>query len=119
MNQNESSILHVCSRDTIISLRDQILRLNGYDVVSTMSLEEAPRIFEQRPFGLVLVDVEGQWRVNEAEDLCAELRTLSPKQKIAFVCNYRVSIDSDCPDEIINAEFNPVNFVEGVRQMLE
>ncbi len=119
MTEVKKSILHVGSRDIIIALRDQILQLHGYEVASTLSLAEAPTIFQQRPFDLVLIDVEGQGRVPQAEHLCAELRTLHPGQKIGFVCNYLVSIESDCPDEIIEAEFNPAAFVEGVGKMLE
>ncbi len=109
--------MHVGSRDIIILLRDDILKLHGYEVVSTLSLEEAPEIFDRQPFDLVLVDVEGQGRVPQAEHLCAEIRTRHPGQKVAFVCNYLVSIESDCPDEIIQAQFNPVAFVEGVDRM--
>ncbi len=103
----------------IIQLRDRILRLHGFEVYSTLSLEEAPELFQRLPFDLVLVDVEGQGRVPQAERLCAEIRELHPGQKVAFVCNYLVSIESDCPDDIIEAEFNPEAFVEGVKRMLE
>jgi len=103
----------------VIMLRDQILRLHGFEVISTLSLDEGPSLFQMRPFDLVLVDVEGQGRVPQAERLCAEIRELHPGQRVAFVCNYLVSIQSDCPDEIIEAEFNPEAFVYGVRKMLE
>jgi len=112
-------ILHVGSREMVIQLRDQILKLHGFEVYSTLSIEEAPELFKGRHFDLVLVDVEGQGRVPQAERLCAEIRDLNPGQKVAFVCNYQVSIDSDCPDDIIEAEFNPEAFVDGVRRMLE
>ncbi len=111
--------MHVGSREVIIQLRDRILRLHGFDVFSTLSLEEAPALFQSQPFDLVLVDVEGQGRVAQAERLCAELRELHPRQKIAFVCNFQVSIESDCPDDIIEAEFNPEAFVEGVMRALD
>jgi CheY-like chemotaxis protein len=119
VTQQNKSILHIGSRELIIRLRDQILRLHGYEVVSTLLLEEGPRLFKQRPFDLVLVDVEGQGRVPQAERLCEEIRTMAPEQKVGFACNYLVSIESDCPDEIIQAEFNPAAFVEGVRKLLE
>ncbi len=118
VTKGKKNVLHVCSRDIILDLRDQILRLHGYDVVSTLSLIKAPNLFESQFFDLVLVDVEGQNRVPQAEELCAEIRSLRPRQKVAFVCNHHVSIDSDCPDEIIQAQFNPVAFVEGVRHVL-
>ena len=37
---------------------------------------------------------------------------------VAFLCNYRVAITSDCPDEIIQAEFNPAAMIKGVNQLL-
>jgi len=117
--QNGKSILHVGSRELIVQLRDKILDLHGYEVVSTLSLDRAPALFKQRPFDLVLVDVEGQGRVPQAEELCEEIRNAKPEQKVAFVCNHLVSIDSDCPDEIIQAEFNPVAFVDGVKHLLD
>jgi DNA-binding response OmpR family regulator len=103
----------------VIQLRDRILRLHGFEVHSTLFLEEAPVLFQRQPFDLVLVDVEGQGRVPQAEGLCAEIRELHPRQKVAFVCNYQVSIDSNCPDDIIEAEFNPEAFVEGVMRTLD
>ena len=102
----------------IIELRDRILRLQGFEVISAPSLENALELFQARPFDLVLVDVEGQGRVPLAERLCEEIRELQPEQKVGFICNYLVSIKSDCPDEIIEADFNPAGFVEGVLRML-
>jgi CheY-like chemotaxis protein len=113
------TILHVGSRELVLQLRDRILRLEGFEVVSTASMEEAPKMFEERrPLDLVLVDVEGQGRVPQAEELCDQIRHRDPGQKVGFVCNYMVSIESDCPDEIIRAEFNPAAFVEGVKKLL-
>ena len=119
VEQSNQRILHAGSRETVIQLRDRILQLHGFEVSSTLSLEEAPLLFRRQPFDLVLVDVEGQGRVPQAERLCAELRELHPGQKIAFVCNFLVSIESDCPDDIIEAEFNPEAFVEGVKRALD
>ncbi len=119
MTQENKCILHFGSRQLIIELRDQILRLQGYEVVSSLALDQGVPLFQQRPYDLVLIDVEGQGRVPQAEHLCSEIRTLRPEQKVGFVCNYLVSIESDCPDEIIHAEFNPAAFVEGVQQLLK
>jgi len=119
VNPGTRTILHVGSRELVLQLRDKILQLEGFEVVSTTSLSEAPTLFEQRaPVDLVLVDVEGQGRVPQAEALCDEIRHRRPGQKVGFVCNYMVSIESDCPDEIIRAEFNPAAFVNGVKQLL-
>jgi DNA-binding NarL/FixJ family response regulator len=111
-------ILHVCSRDLIRELRDNILQLKGYEVVSTLSVKEAVEIFGRSKFDLVLVDVEGDGWIPLAEKLCEDVREKDPQQKIAFVCNYRVSKDSSCPDEIIHSDFDPEAMVQGVREAL-
>jgi DNA-binding NtrC family response regulator len=113
------SILHVCSRDLIRELRDEILRLQGYRVVSTLSIEEAESIYTKYSFDLVLIDVEGDGRIPIAEKLCDDIKKINPGQRVAFVCNYRVAKGSDCPDEIIRSEFNPQALVEGVKSALE
>jgi len=112
------TILHVCSRDLIRQLRDRILTLHGYSVVSTLSVTEAEDLYSKSRFDLVLVDVEGDGRIPQAEKLCEDIRHKDPEQKIAFVCNYRVSKISDCPDEIIRSEFNPDAMIDGVKDLL-
>jgi DNA-binding NtrC family response regulator len=112
------SILHVCSRDLIRELRDRILTLQGYRVVSTFSITEAEELFAKSRFDLVIVDVEGDGRIPQAEKFCEDIKQQDPEQKIAFICNYRVSRVSDCPDEIIRSDFNPEAMVQGVREIL-
>ncbi|HSY73490.1 MAG TPA: hypothetical protein VK798_14645 [Alloacidobacterium sp.] len=118
VNPHTSTILHVCAREVIRELRDSILRLHDYEIVSTLSLTEAEQLFGQSRFDLVLVDVEGDGRIPQAEKLCEDIRGKVPSQKIAFICNYRVSKESDCPDEIIRSDFNPEAMVKGVRELL-
>jgi DNA-binding NtrC family response regulator len=115
---NSPTILHLCAREVIRELRDSILRLHGYDVVSTLSLADAEDLFAKSKFDLVLVDVEGDGRIPIAEKLCEDIKKKDPEQKVAFVCNYRVAKESDCPDEIIRSDFNPEAMVKGVREML-
>jgi DNA-binding response OmpR family regulator len=112
------AILHVCSRQTLRPLRDEILRINGYEVDSTLSPTEAVVVFERRSYGLVLVDVEGESGIHAAETLCSEIKTANPAQLVAFVCNWRVAILTDCPDEIVRSEFDPNSFVNGVKDIL-
>jgi CheY-like chemotaxis protein len=112
------TILHVCTREMIRELRDKILRLQGYEVVSTLSLVEAEDLFAKSKFDLVLVDVEGDGRIPQAEKLCEDIRKMVPEQKVAFVCNYRIGIESNCPDEVIRSEFNPEAMVKGVKELL-
>ena len=112
------SILHICKREMLRPLRDQILRLSGYEVDSTMSPQEGLSMFWGQQYDLVLIDVEGENSVPEAEHLCEEIKSAQPEQRVAFVCNWRVAILTDCPDEILRTEFRPEAFVEGVRGLV-
>ncbi len=114
----KKSILHICKRETLRPLRDQILRISGFEVDSTCSVEEALAHFWSRHFDLVLVDVEGQSAIHDAERVCSEIKTAQHGQLVAFVCNWRVAIHTDCPDEILRTEFDPEAFVGGVRKTL-
>jgi len=118
MSDTGPSILHVCSRETILGLRDQILRLHGYRVDSTLDLEQARELARERAYDLVVIDVEGDGRIPTAEQLCQHLKQDRPGQNVVFICNYRVSQESECPDEVIRAEFNPKMMVDGIESFL-
>ncbi len=112
------SILHICARETLRPLRDQILRLSGFEVDSTLSTEEGLSLFWSKHYDLVLIDVEGEHKIKQAEAMCSEIKTAQPGQLVAFVCNWRVAVLTDCPDEILRTEFDPQRFVSGVRSMI-
>ncbi|HEX4576142.1 MAG TPA: response regulator [Edaphobacter sp.] len=107
-------ILHVCTRETIRPLRDRILTISGFEVDSTLSYTEGLSLFRGRQYDLVLIDVEGENGIRDAEHLCSEIKTAQPEQVVAFVCNWRVAIMTDCPDEILRTEFDPAAFAQGV-----
>ena len=111
-------IFHVSSRETIKGLRDEILRLHGFEVQSTLFSKHTLEEIAHKDYDLVLIDVESDVRVESAQELCDEIKKVVPDQHVAFVCNYRVAIESDCPDEIIRAEFNPEALVRGVQHAL-
>jgi DNA-binding response OmpR family regulator len=117
-SSSHKSILHVCQREMLRPLRDQILRISGYDVESTLSFPDGLAMFKTRPYDLVLIDVAGEAGVRDAETLCSEIKTTHHHQLVAFMCNWRVANLTDCPDEILRTEFNPAAFVAGVRAML-
>ena len=119
MNANTSTILHVCGRELIRALRDQIFRVNGYEVESTVSVDEGLDLAKARRYSLVLIDVEGDGRVPAAERLCSEIKKHRSDQDVVFICNYRVSIHTDCPDEVIRSEFNPQAMLDGVKSVLD
>jgi len=112
-------IFHVSSRETIMGLRDEILRMQGFEVDSTVYSRRAVDQVAWKDYDLVLIDVEADARVQSAQELCDAIKKVNPDQHVAFVCNYRVAIDSDCPDEIIRSEFNPEAMVRGVKEALE
>jgi CheY-like chemotaxis protein len=117
-------IFHVSSRQSVMALRDQILRMHGFQVDSTVFTRDSIYTHETaeqvswKDYDLVLIDVEAEVKVQSAQELCDAIRKENPDQHVAFVCNYRVNIESDCPDEIIRAEFDPKAFVKGVEQAL-
>jgi hypothetical protein len=95
-----------------------VLTLSGFDVDSTLSHTEALSMFWGRHYDLVLIDVEGEPGIPHAEHLCSEIKTAQPEQIVAFVCNWRVAIMTDCPDEILRTEFDPAAFARGVRDIV-
>jgi DNA-binding NtrC family response regulator len=111
-------IFHVSSRENIMELRDEILRMHGFEVSSTLYSGKALDEVSENDYDLVLIDVEADVKVKSAQELCDEIKKVHPGQHVAFVCNYRVTIESDCPDEIIRAEFNPEAMVRGVKEAL-
>jgi len=113
------SILHICKREILRPIRDQILRLSGFIVESTCDVNEGLALFHKETPDLVLIDVEGETAVADAERLCAEIKTIHPGQLVAFVCNWRVAFLTDCPDEILRTEFDPAAVVAGVRKTFE
>lgn len=113
------NILHFCKREMVRPLRDQILRVSGFRVDSTLSATEAMSMLSGPHYDLVLIDVEGERGISEAEHLCSEVKTARKEQVVAFVCNWRVAILTDCPDEIVRTEFDPGAFVAGVRGILQ
>jgi hypothetical protein len=115
---NKRSILHICNREVLRPLRDQILRISGFHVDSSLSHSEGLSLFWARQYDLVLIDVEGESGIHDAEQLCSEIKTAQPEQLVAFVCNWRVAILTDCPDEIVRTEFNPEAFVSGVQDIV-
>jgi CheY-like chemotaxis protein len=111
-------ILHICTRETIRPLRDQVLRRQGYEVDSCASYERGLSMFWTRQYDLVLIDVEGDKGVESAEKLCSEVKTAQHEQLVAFVCNWRVANLTDCPDEIVRTEFDPSAFADGVSAIM-
>lgn len=119
MSPKSPTILHVSDRDQIRGLRDQIFRMNGYEIESTGSIDEGLKLATAQKYSLVIIDVEGDGRIPAAEKLCTEIKQHRPDQDVVFICNYRVSVNSDCPNDIVRSEFNPQAMIDGVKAVLE
>jgi DNA-binding response OmpR family regulator len=119
MPDQKPAILHICKREVLRPLRDAIMRLSGFEVVSTCEREEAVTLFREQAFTLVLIDVEGEEGIPLAETLCSEIKTEAHGQRVAFVCNWRVAILTDCPDHILRTEFDPAAFIAGVKEIMQ
>ena len=117
-NKEAQRIFHISGRESIKLLRDEVLRLHGFEVKSALFSKQVLGELQNNDFDLVLVDVESDGRVDSAQELCDEIKKIVPEQHVAFVCNYRIAIESDCPDEIIRSEFNPEALVSGVKRAL-
>jgi DNA-binding NtrC family response regulator len=118
-NIGRPRIFHVSSRENVMQLRDEVLRMNGFTVQSAVYSVNALDEVQRSNYDLVLIDVETDVRVQSAQELCDEIKKVIPGQHVAFVCNYRVAIQSDCPDEIIRAEFSPEALVRGVQDAIK
>ena len=116
--ESKKRILHISTREALRPIRDEVLRLSGLQIQSTSSYDEGLKLLHTHSFDLVLVDVEGEESVGSAERLCSEIKTQHHGQLVAFVCNWRVAVLTDCPDEILRTEFDPAAFVAGVRKTL-
>jgi len=119
MSLNSPTILHVSDREQIRGLRDQIFRMNGYQVDSTVSIDEALKFAIAKKYSLVVIDVEGDGRIPAANSLCWDIKQHRPDQDVVFICNYRVSVNSDCPTEIVHSEFNPQAMLDGLKTVLD
>jgi hypothetical protein len=119
LTNGKRAILHICTRETIRPLRDRVLALSGFDVDSTLNHAAGLSMFWARQYDLVLIDVEGETGIPAAEDMCSEIKTALPEQLVAFVCNWRIAIMTDCPDEILRTEFDPAAFAQGVRDIVQ
>jgi DNA-binding response OmpR family regulator len=112
-------IFHVSRRKDVMELRDTILRMKGFHVKSTVDSAKVIDEVLRTDYDLILIDVESDIAVKSAQELCDTIKKAAPGQHVAFVCNHRVGVESDCPDEIIRADFNPEALVRGVHETLE
>ena len=98
-------------------VRCLVLQSQGYEATCVTDASTVLNSWISKTYDLVLVDVEGVSGIADAEHLCSEIKTAQPGQRVAFVCNWRVAIATDCPDDILRTEFDPTAFVEGVKDI--
>jgi DNA-binding NtrC family response regulator len=111
-------IFHISSREQIKALRDQILRLHGFEVESMVYSGDVVDEVAEKDYDLVLLDVDTNARIPGAQQLCDSIKKHQPELRVAFVCDHAVSVQSNCPDGIIHAAFDPEALVRGVTEAL-
>lgn len=110
-------ILLVNGDFTVQHLRALILRLKGYRVDTTSTLEEAHNLISPDKYGLVIVDV-GHF-ADPGLQFCEELKKRNPQQKVLMQVDYHLFLfGSTCPDKVISNEEGPQHFVSEVERML-
>jgi len=111
-------IFHISDREQIKELRNQILRLHGFEVESMVYSTEAVEQVAEKGYDLVLIDVETNARMQNAQELCDSMKRIVPELRVAFLCNEVVSIRGGCPHGVIHATFDPQALVCGVTEAL-
>ena len=76
--EEKPRIFHVSSSETLRKLRDDILRINGFEVESTLSYTSVVEAVSTAAYDLVLIDVDGETRVKQAVELCDDIKTCFP-----------------------------------------
>ena len=69
-SNGQKRIFHVSSRLNIMGLRDEILRMHGFEVDSAVYSSQAADEVASKDYDLVLIDVEADVRVQSAQELC-------------------------------------------------
>jgi response regulator RpfG family c-di-GMP phosphodiesterase len=122
LNQTDTlqkpTILHISTREVLRPIRDQMLRLAGYEVISCDGYDQALNVARKNTVELILIDIESERQVKEAEHLCSALKSHDLAQRVAFVCNWRIAVIVECPDHVVRSEFDPVGFLSGVGNLL-
>jgi len=75
-------IFHVSSRETIQGLRDEILRMHGFEVKSTLFSRQTLGELGHKEYDLVLIDVESENRVESAQELCDDIKKIVPNSML-------------------------------------
>ena len=111
------SILLVDGDETLQGLRTLMLRLRGYHVDRVATLEDARRRAAEKPFHLVLIDV--QRHPQAGLELCEELKATAPGLKVAFLADHTLYLPPEtCPDDLIARQDGPEHFLRQVDELV-
>jgi len=110
-------VLLVDDDPQILGLRAEILHLQGYEVQTAGSLDQARAAWQPAKYSLIVVDLRGQ--VQAAMEFCEEIKREHPDQLVAFLTAPMTYVPSNsCPDDVIPKERGPAEFVERVQALL-
>ena len=111
-------ILLVNGEPTVQHLRALMLRMKGYYVDTSATLEAAQDQVFERPYNLVIVDV-GHFAAPGLE-FCEEIKKKSPDLKVLMQVNDNVFLDRhSCPDSVVSKQEGPQNFIKEVETLLQ
>lgn len=113
----KKKVLLVVSNMSKRNLRASVLRKHGLDVVCASRVSDARMLWHPLTYDLVLFDARNDQA--NATELCVEMRSRAPKQRIAFLVGkpeYLAS--SPAPFEEGFVEEMPTRCEENVRQLM-
>ena len=114
----QNKILLVNGEVTLQYLRALMLRMKGYDVDSTTTLEEAKNKIAEDDYRLVIVDVG--YFAEPGLLFCEEIKTKYPKIKVLLQSDNQLYLSpSSCPDKVVSKQDGPHSFISEVEAMLE
>jgi DNA-binding response OmpR family regulator len=117
--RSNRQILLVNGYSTLQHLRALMLRMQGYDVATMASLEEArSAIAAACPYDLVIVDV-GHF-AEEGLAFCNEIKGRHHGVKVLMQVDGSLYLDREsCPDKVISKQEGPKHFVDEVERLLQ
>src|ERR1043166_8522710 len=113
----KKSVLLVVPNMSKRNLRASVLRKRGMEVVCASRISDARMLWHPSTYDLVLLDARNDHA--NANELCVEMRSQSPRQQIAFLVGKPEFLaQSPAPFEEGFVEEVPTRCEENVRQLM-
>jgi CheY-like chemotaxis protein len=111
------SLLLVCNEPSFRVVLGDLLREQGYEVDVCRDLDGAKRQLQRTSYDLVILNLLDAG--DAALHACRELRSISPRQKMAFIRGRWTEIPAPaCPDYLIALPESPRKLLEALSEIL-